>query len=249
MAGINKTSLVLQERDLRLLEALETLRAIDREQTKVVGGFRSTTRANTRLLALTRAGFLRRAFIGNRQAVYWLPSTNRQQASQSELSRREPTSLYLRHRLEINKVHLLVKYCTIPVAGWWFVRWESFTRNISSALPLIPDGYFEIRSQAGARPCFLEVDLGTEALPVIQRKVQLYLQLAASGEFSTLFHQPQFRVLVVANSARRVANLRRTIAGLTDKIFWLTNLESINHDHFWSAVWRRPTGEQMQSLI
>jgi hypothetical protein len=249
MAGTNKTSLILQDRDLRLLEALETLRAIDREQAKLVGGFRSTTRANTRLLALTRAGFLRRAFLGNRQAVYWLASTNRQQASQSELTRREPTSLYLRHRLEINKIHLLVKYRTIPVPGWWLVRWEAFPRSLSPALPLIPDGYFEIRSAAGVRACFLEVDLGTEALPVIHRKVQLYLQLAASGEFSTLFHQSQFRVLVVATSARRVASLRQTIAGLTDKIFWLTTLESINQDRFWSAVWLRPTGDQMQPLI
>ena len=249
MAGTNKTSLILQDRDLKLLEALETLRAIDREQAKLVGGFRSTTRANTRLLALTRAGFLRRAFLGNRQAVYWLASTNRQQASQSELTRREPTSLYLRHRLEINKIHLLAKYRTIPVPGWWFVRWESFVRSLSPSLPLIPDGYFEMRSAAGVRPCFLEVDLGTEALPVIHRKVQLYLQLAASGEFSTLFHQSQFRVLVVATSARRVASLRQTIAGLTDKIFWLTTLESINQERFWSAVWLRPTGDQMQPLI
>jgi hypothetical protein len=249
MAGNNRTSLILQERDLRLFEALETLRAIDREQTKVVAGFNSTNRANARLLALTRAGFLRRAFLGNRQAVYWLASTTRQQASQSELSRHEPTSLYLRHRLEINKVHLLLKYRAIPVTGWWLVRWQGFTKNLAPSVPLIPDGYFEIRSAAGVRPCFLEVDLGTEALPVFHRKVQLYLQLAASGEFSNLFQHSQFRVLVVANSARRVTSLRHTIAELTDKIFWLAPLESINRDRFWSAVWLRPTGDQMQSLL
>lgn len=249
MAGNSKTSLVLQERDLRLLEALETLRAIDREQAKIVGGFRSTTRANTRLLALTRAGFLRRAFLGNRQAVYWLASTSGQQASTRELTRREPTSLYLRHRLEINKVHLLLKYSAIPVAGWWFIRWQDFTRNLAPAVPLIPDGYVEIGSAGGVRSCFIEVDLGTEALPVFQRKVQLYLQLAASGEFSNLFRHPQFRVLVLASSARRLASLRHTIAALTDKVFWLTTLESTNPDRFWSAVWHRPTGDQPQSLL
>ena len=71
MAGNNRTSLVLQERDRRLLEALESMRVVDREQAKVVCGFRSTRRANARLLALTRAGFLKRAFVGSRQAVYW----------------------------------------------------------------------------------------------------------------------------------------------------------------------------------
>src|SRR5689334_8480583 len=72
MAGNNRTGIVLQPRDLRLLEALESMRVIDREQAKVVAGFRSTTRANVRLLALTKAGFLRRALLGSNQAVYWL---------------------------------------------------------------------------------------------------------------------------------------------------------------------------------
>jgi hypothetical protein len=95
----------------------------------------------------------------------------------------------------------------------------------------------------------VEVDLGSEALPVIQRKVQLYLHLATSGEFEALFHQPQFRVLLIANSARRLQNLRATIARLTDKIFWLTTLDSIHRERFWSSVWVRPTDDQTQSLL
>ncbi|MGP0073808.1 MAG: hypothetical protein ACLPWF_17980 [Bryobacteraceae bacterium] len=86
------------------------------------------------------------------------------------------------------------------------------------------------------------LDLGTEALPVIQRKVQLYLQLAISGEFTAMFPQPQFRVLLTANSERRLQNLRAAIARLTDKIFWLTTLDSIHRERFWSSVWLRPTG-------
>jgi hypothetical protein len=53
-----------QSRDKHLLLALDTLRVIDREQAKLVAGFNSTTRANTRLLKLKQAGFLRRFFIG-----------------------------------------------------------------------------------------------------------------------------------------------------------------------------------------
>jgi hypothetical protein len=248
MAGNNKTSLVLQPRDLRLLEALETMRVINREQAKIVCGFRSTTRANARLLALTNAGFLKRAFLGSRQAVYWLAGKSKSD-QQSELNTREPAALFLRHRLEINRLHLLVQYSAIPVTGWWLVRWQSFSRNLSATVPLIPDGYFEIRSQTGVRSCFVEVDLGTEALPVFQRKVQLYLHLAISGDFAKLFGQQQFRVLVIANSERRLANLRAAISKLTDKIFWLTTIESINPRDFWSAAWLRPTGNQKQSLL
>lgn len=248
MAG-NKSSLVVQERDLRLFEALETMRVMDREQAKIAGGFRSTTRANARLLALTHAGFLNRAFLGSRRAVYWLASNSPLRNAQKELTPREPASLFLRHRLEINNVYLLLKHSTIPVSGWWFVRWQAFQKNLATAVPLIPDGYFELRSSVGLRACFVEVDLGTEALPVIQRKVQMYLHLATSGEFPALFHQSQFRVLLIANSDRRVHNLRAAIAKLTDKIFWLTTLASVHRERFWSPVWLRPTGDQAQSLL
>ena len=248
MAG-NRSSLVIQERDLKLFEALETMRVMDREQAKIAGGFRSTTRANARLLALTKAGFLKRAFLGSRQAVYWLASNSQQHGAQKELTPREPASLFLRHRLEINKVYLQLKHSAIPVSGWWFVRWQGFQKNLAPAVPLIPDGYFEVRSSTGVRACFVEVDLGTEALPVIQKKVQLYLHLATSGEFSKLFHQQQFRVLVIANSERRLQNIRAAIAKLTDKIFWLTTLDSIHRERFWSPVWLRPTGDQGQSLL
>jgi len=61
MSGIN---IVLQNRDWALLHALAIMRIIDREQSKVVTRFGSTSRANARLLALTRAGLLRRFFIG-----------------------------------------------------------------------------------------------------------------------------------------------------------------------------------------
>ncbi len=96
---------------------------------------------------------------------------------------------------------------------------------------------------------FLEVDLGTEALSVWQQKTATYLQLAVSGEFLKRFRQSQFRVLVVANSDRRLANIRSLVAKSTDKVFWFATLESINRDGFWSPVWLRPTGEQRQSLL
>ncbi len=81
---------------------------------------------------------------------------------------------------------------------------------------------------------FLEVDLGTEALKVWQQKTASYLQLALSGEFLKKFRQPQFRVLVVANSERRLANIRGAISKSTDKIFWFTTFE--RHSSRWHLV-------------
>jgi hypothetical protein len=240
---------MLQERDLRLLEALETMRVIDREQAMVVASFRSRTRANERLLALTQAGHLKRAFVGRRQAVYWQANRPLHQEKKRGDAAAEPASLFLHHQLEINRVHLLVQYSSIPFRGWWFGQWQSFQKPLSGALPLIPDGYFELSSSQGFRPAFVEVDLGTEAVPILAKKASLYLQLAASGEFSQIFGRSQFRVLLITTSDRRLQNIRQAIAKITDKIFWLGTFDAIAGEKFWTAAWLRPTGDQLQSLL
>src|SRR5581483_3376047 len=131
MAGHKRTTIVLQERDLRLLEALQSMRVINREQAKVVAGFHSTRRANDRLLMLTRAGFLKRAFVGSREAVYWLPGKALdQKGRQGATPSHEPAALFLKHQLEINRVHLLVEYSGISIRGWWFAGWRSFQKPL-----------------------------------------------------------------------------------------------------------------------
>lgn len=250
MAGNSKSSVVLQERDLRLLETLESMRVVNREQAKVVGGFRSTRRANDRLLLLTRAGFLKRAFLGSREAVYWRadrPQNGRK--ANLEGGTVEPAALFLRHRLEINRLRLLVEYSGLPSRDWWFGSWRSFDKPISATMPLIPDGYFELSSRAGSRAIFVEVDLGTEAVPILARKARLYLQLATSGEFQQLFNRTQFRVLLITTSLRRLEHIRAAIANVTDKIFWLGTLDLVAPDRFWTNSWHRPTGDQLQTIL
>ena len=57
MVGINKKKgLMVQARDLTLFKELAVMRVVDREAAKIVAGFGSTTRANTRLLALGARG-------------------------------------------------------------------------------------------------------------------------------------------------------------------------------------------------
>lgn len=55
----SRCGLVLQECDRQLLRALTLLPVVGPEQAKLVGGFHSMSKANARLLALTRAGLLK----------------------------------------------------------------------------------------------------------------------------------------------------------------------------------------------
>ena len=259
MTGISGGLIILQARDRKLLSELGTMRVIDREQAKLVAGFGSTTRANTRLLALTRSGFLKRIFIGTitsgRKAVYGLSpkGASEVQVALPKIRLKQDYTVLgnspLEHQSQINSLYLAMKYFQIPFPGVQFRRWIIITEPLSKTIPLIPDGYFELQTPSGIRATFLEVDLGTEALPVWEKKIQFYLQLALSGEFARLFRNPQFRVLVVLHSERRLENLRRLVAKKTDKIFWFSTLEAINRDSLWSSVWLRPTGNQTQSLL
>ena len=259
MLGNSSCPIVLTDRDCSLLKELAIGKTIDREQAKKIAGFKSTTRANDRLLKLTRAGFLRRFFLGTRaggtKAIYSLSAKGAQviQAAGRLIKRKNNSllvgDLFVEHQLAVNSIWIEAKFQPIPVPDVQFVRWIVFPTALSKSTPLMPDGYFELRSTSGMHCLFCEVDRGTESLKVWSRKISLYLQLAASGEFQVLFKQSRFRVLVAALSERRLNILRRTAALHTEKIFWFATLEEINKKGLFAPIWKRPVGEQKVPLL
>src|SRR5579884_158424 len=195
MPGSKACAVVLTNRDRLLLKELATAKVIDREQAKKIAGFKSTTRANDRLLKLTRASLLRRFFLGTRaggtKAIYSLSTKGAQIAEvDGRLIQRKSNSLligdlFVEHQLAVNSVWIQAKFTPVPVADVQFSRWLIFPSALSKSTPLMPDGYFELKSTSGMYCLFCEVDRGTESLKVWSRKISLYLQLAANGEFQT----------------------------------------------------------------
>lgn len=258
MRGNSGKGIVIQERDRELLRELAHLRVIDREQAKIVGGFGSTTRVNARLLALTRAGLLRRFFLGTTaggtKALY---AISKKGAKLVEVPFRGPqrpkdealaVDFFITHQLTVNEVYCALRHGVLP-ARVSFRRWLSFFAPITKTVRLIPDGYVELETSSGTLAAFLEVDLGNERGPVWGRKVTHYLQFAVRGaQDGDPFHRP-FRILVVAHSERRLESIRKAVAEKTDKIFWFASLESIRRDGLFASVWRRPTGDERLPLI
>jgi hypothetical protein len=259
MPGSSSCPIVLTDRDRLLLKELAIGKVIDREQAKRIAGFKSTTRANDRLLKLARAGCLRRFFLGTRaggtKAIYSLSAKGAQVVQiEGRLIKRKNNSLlvgdlFVEHQLAVNSIWIETKFTPIPIPDVQFVRWLVFPAALSKSTPLMPDGYFELKSTSGMYCLFCEVDRGTEALKVWSRKISLYLQLAASGEFQVLFKQSRFRVLVAALTERRLSILRRTTALHTEKIFWFATLEEINKGGLFAPTWKRPVGEQKGPLL
>lgn len=259
MTGNDRHGLVVQDRDRCLLRELAVMRVIDREQAKCVAGFGSTTQVNARLLGLTRAGLLRRFFLGTRaggrKALYTLSASGARlvdvpfRGPRRKLDEILVADFFVAHQLAINEIYCDLKFRPIPIPATEVERWISFYEPLDRATRLIPDGYVEIRTPQKTLAAFLEIDLGNEGLSVWKTKVRNYLQFAVSGSFEKRFSHPQFRVLAVANTERRMKSLQHATASLTDKIFWFSTFDVIAHTGFWSRVWLRVTNDQRQTLL
>jgi Replication-relaxation len=235
-----RVGLILQPRDQHLLSELRTLRVVDREQARRVASFASVRRTNARLLLLTRAGFLRRSFIGSvgagRRALYRLPS-----------DRARTSPAFLAHQLALNDVYLRMKGA--DAEGVRLQVWRTFAQPVASSIPLVPDAYAEVSGEGIYQSLFIEVDRGTESGRVWREKARLYKRLAFSGEFERTFGQWRFRVAVLTTSSRRVEHIRRAVAEETDKLFWFSTFDILSGDSFFGPAWLRPDGCEKVSLL
>jgi hypothetical protein len=259
MSGSDHRGIVIQERDRHFLRDLAVMRVVDREQAKIVAGFGSTTRANARLLALTRAGLLRRFFLGTtgagQKALYALSAKGSHlvdvplRAPRRRKDEALVADFAVQHQLTVNEMYCTLKYRPPNLSGVSFRRWVAFHEPLVPGLRLIPDGYAEWQTRSGVLGAFFEIDLGHEGLTVWKEKVKNYLYLALSGEVERRFGQSHFRVLVIAPSERRVRSISTTVAVTTQKIFWFANLEAIRADGFFASVWLRPSGDESQMFF
>ena len=257
MIGNNGRGFVLQARDRQLLQELAVMRVVDREQAKIVAGFGSTTRANIRLLALTRAGLLRRFFLGTgpgRKALYALSAKGAQLVGVPMRGPRRRNDevlvadFFIQHQLTVNEIYCALKFGTLP-QGVVFRRWVPFFAPLSATARFIPDGYVELDTLSGILAAFLEVDLGHESLTIWKQKIRNYLDFAVSGNYEREFGQAKFRVLVVANSERRLHSIRGAAGKQTTKLFWFANLPSLRLEGFFASVWRRAQPGDPQPLV
>jgi hypothetical protein len=255
MTGNNR--ITLQPRDLHLLRELAVMRVLDREQAKVVAAFGSTTRANTRLLALVRAGLLRRFFLGSgggRKALYALSSKGAQVVEVPVRGPRRPqdallvADYFVGHQLAVNGIYCALKYGAIPILQVTFHRWLSFFEPAVPGIGLIPDGYVEFMTPSGIIAFFLEVDLGHESQTIWKGKVERYSEMAVTKKYQKQFGHEHFRVLVIANSERRLHSIRKTVAKTTAKLFRFATLASVSNG-FFAPVWYRTTENQPSTLI
>ena len=238
------SSLILQPRDRLLLRNLALLRLLDRRQIEQLAGFHSISRANVRLAKMRHAGLIARYFTatatGSRRSVYALTKRGAAEVHLPHVPLKwKPDSILLGNSFAAHQLALSNIY--IDAMRGQNIRWRTFPSPPVPTIPIIPDAAIE----GSVQSFFLEMDLGTEPLPVWSRKVEHYLKLAASGAFREIVPHPQFAVLVVTDAEERMHQLRRYIAKQTQKLFWFQTLSTIQRQGFWSASWLRSEGSAL----
>lgn len=245
-SSTNNHHLILQPRDKRLLVQLRQLKLIDRGQAARIAPFTSSSRAKARLLALVRAGYLNRFFVGTiaggRRAIYYLPGTRRDRGRKELTSPK--TEAFVEHQLAVNEVYL----ATLVGDRRPVTQWHSIDAPLPDSAGVIPDAFLTSVIAGRRVGMFVEMDLDTESHAVWTKKVSGYLRLAQSAYVQQSLGLSFFRVLVIARTEDRIQAIRSVIARSTDKVFWMSTTTAIKSEGFWSAIWLRPTDDQKRSL-
>ncbi len=261
-----RNSLVLQERDKKIIALCRDYHFLTQEQIRVLSGFGCRTRANIRLRKLFDAGYLSRRFLANfrgRAKILCFPGPRAVEIL-SERSGIDPLKIKQKR-----KQLLKIKNSSLPhylSIGGFRLAFSLASKNdpeislrlwkTQKEMPLsledkkfYPDAYFSYGYRGKLYSHFLEIDRSTESNKRFAEKVDNYLKYGFGGSYQRQFGFQFFRVLVVCQSLARLRNLKKLIEGKTDKMFWLAVEKDVSPEKILSQIWHRPNKEGAFSLL
>jgi len=121
------------------------------------------------------------------------------------------------------------------------IRRVSDPRGRKKYIVVAPDAFFGIQAEKGKYIFFVEVDLGTETLKRFQEKVLAYKQYWKSGKFKEEYGFNHFRVLAVAESETRLANLIQATGKVGGRyMFVFTTFAGFHNVGIFEPIWLAP---------
>ncbi len=264
----------LTERDVRIVLSVYENRFLRRDQIqRIYFPDASLIACNMRLKKLAEHKFLDRlhrpATSVMAQAVYALEkrgadivaSTLQIDRHKVKWSRAQNNVewLFMDHTLGISefKVCLDVALASRPEEVLFYQHGDkSHLRRISVTgakkkyFVVAPDAFFGIKSGRGKHIFFLEVDMGTETLARFAEKVTAYKRYWKSGQYKQEYGFNHFRVITVAESERRLANLIKATGKAGGRqMFLFTTFSAIHGSSPFGSIWLSPFIDLPTSLL
>ncbi|MFA5143761.1 MAG: replication-relaxation family protein [Candidatus Omnitrophota bacterium] len=260
-----KNSLVLQERDKKIIALCHEYHFLTREQIRLLLGF-SRNRASTRLRKLFDNGYLSRRFLpviqGSGKILYFPGPRGIEIISEKsgidplKIKQKRKQILEIRnfslpHYLLINEFRIAFSLASRNIPEISLKSW-----NTQKEIPLrlegkefYPDAYFVYGYRNKLYNLFLEVDRSTETNGRFLGKVNNYLKYGFDGYYQKQSGFQFFRVLVTCKSMARLQNLNKLIEQKTDKMFWLALQADISPGKILGKIWHRPARSSLFSIL
>ncbi len=162
---------------------------------------------------------------------------------------------FLAHALAVNDVRIAFTLAARTHDDHQLATWlsaeEAKDRFFfgSSWQTLTPDAFLRYRIGRHVLAAFLEVDRGTMPNRRFKEKVERYFAYDVSGRFAERHKGQRFRVLVVARSPARLANLKETTAQVAQRNCWFTTLADLRTHGSLAAIWQAVGWEEKSPLF
>ncbi len=117
-------------------------------------------------------------------------------------------------------------------------------------LVVAPDAFFGLKTQDGNSFFFLEIDMGTETLKRFREKIVAYKQYWRTGKYHQDYEFNHFRVLIIAESKRRLSSLidaTRKAGGR--HMFLFATMSDIQIKKPFGRIWLPPVSTNPISLF
>ena len=130
------------------------------------------------------------------------------------------------------------------------LRRISVTGSKKKYFVVAPDAFLGIQTGRGKCIFFLEVDMGTETLTRFAEKIVAYKRYWKSRQYTEEYGFNHFRVLTVAESERRLANLRRATGNAGgQRMFLFTTFRALQSNSPLGCIWLSPLSDSPISLL
>ncbi len=251
---VNAVPHVLTDRDMAVVAAVADYRLLSRSQIQRLLGFGTVTRANFRLQKLFHQGYLARHYLptlkGSSQAIYTLDRLGLPVAAErlgkdtKDLWR--PKALhpfFLAHQLAVGEVRIAFELAARTHDDHQLLQWlpeeEAYDRFFFAGhwRSLTPDAFLRYRVGKQVLSAFVEVDRGTMPNRRFKEKVERYFAYDVSGRYADRYRGQRFRVLVVAPSQVRQANLMSTAAKVAQRYHWFARASELREKGPLASIW------------
>ena len=225
------------------LKKLSDHKFLDKMQRPVAGG------ASQAIYALNKRGadVVAMNHDVSRQQVHWKRDNNRVEW------------FFMEHTLAVSEFKVCLDLALREGSEnlYFYQRGDrSLVRRVSDPvgkkkyLVVAPDAFFGVQAEKGKYIFFVEVDLGTESLKRFQEKVIAYKQYWKSKKFKEEYGFNHFRVLTVAESETRLANLINATGKVGGKyMFVFTTFAGLHNVGIFEPIWLAPVSREGIKII